>query len=80
MLRNLIAEICSAKDCNIIKSDTPARVFFTFFKLYECYQIAQRTTYRFSLSPSIFSSHKQKFSTRFYNTLSNSESDLKLEK
>lgn len=30
MLRNLIAEICSAKDCNIIKSDTPARVFSRF--------------------------------------------------
>ena len=27
------------------KSNTPPWVFFTFFKVYECYQIAQRTSY-----------------------------------
>ena len=27
------------------KSNTPPRVFFTFLKLYKCYQIAQRITF-----------------------------------
>ena len=31
--------------CNFTKINTPLWVFFTFFKLYKCYQIAQRTTY-----------------------------------
>ena len=31
--------------CNFTKSNTPPWVFFTFFKLYEWYQTAQRTTY-----------------------------------
>ena len=30
--------------CNFTKSNTPPWVFFTFFKLYKWYQIAQRTT------------------------------------
>ena len=30
--------------CNFTKSNTPPLVFFTFFKLYGWYQIAQRTT------------------------------------
>ena len=34
-----------AKACNFTKSNTPPWVFFTFFKLYEWYQIAQSTTY-----------------------------------
>ena len=34
-----------ASACNFTKSNTPPRVFFTFFKLYEWYQIAQSTTY-----------------------------------
>ena len=34
-----------AKACNFTKSNTPPWVFFTFFKLYKCYQIAQRTTF-----------------------------------
>ena len=34
-----------AKACNFTKSNTLPWVFFTFFKLYERYQIAQRTTY-----------------------------------
>ena len=34
-----------AKVCNFTKSNTPACVFFTFFKLYEWYQIAQHITY-----------------------------------
>ena len=29
----------------VSKIDTPPWVFFTFFKLHKCYQIAQRTTY-----------------------------------
>ena len=29
---------------SVPKSDTPPWVFFTFFKLYKCYQIAQRIT------------------------------------
>ena len=32
--------------CNFTKSNTPSWVFFTFFKLYEWYQIAQGITYR----------------------------------
>ena len=35
---------------SVTKSNTPPWVFFTFFKLYEWYQIAQSTTY----SPSLF--------------------------
>ena len=31
--------------CNFTKISTPPWVFFTFFKLYKWYQIAQRTTY-----------------------------------
>ena len=31
--------------CNFTKINTPPRVFFTFFKLHICYQIAQRITY-----------------------------------
>ena len=34
-----------AKACNFTKINTPPWVFFTFFKLYKWYQIAQRTTY-----------------------------------
>ena len=34
-----------AEACNFTKIDTPLWVFFTFFKLYKWYQIAQRTTY-----------------------------------
>ena len=30
--------------CNFTISNTPLWVFFTFFKLYKCYQIAQRIT------------------------------------
>ena len=36
---------CQAKACNFTKINTPPWVFFTFFKLYKWYQIAQRTTY-----------------------------------
>ena len=31
--------------CNFTKSNTPPRVFFTFFKLYKWYQIAPRATF-----------------------------------
>ena len=31
--------------CNFTKINTPPWVFFTFYKLYKWYQIAQRTTY-----------------------------------
>ena len=33
-----------AEACNFTKSNIPPWVFFTFFKLYEWYQIAQSTT------------------------------------
>ena len=33
--------------CNITKSSTPPWVFFTFFKLYNWYQIAQHITFGF---------------------------------
>ena len=33
------------KACNFTKINTPPWVFFAIFKLYKCYQIAQRTTY-----------------------------------
>ena len=39
-----------ASACNFIKINTPPWVFFTFFKLYKCYQIAQRITYILRLS------------------------------
>ena len=34
-----------ANACNFTKSNTPPWVFFTFFKLYEWYEIAQSTAY-----------------------------------
>ena len=34
-----------ASACNFTKINTPPWVFFTFFKLYKQYQIAQRITY-----------------------------------
>ena len=34
-----------ALTCNFTKSNTPPWVFFTFFKLYKWYQIAQNITY-----------------------------------
>ena len=38
-----------ASACNFTKSNILPWVFFTFFKLYEWYQIAQSTTYRMEL-------------------------------
>ena len=38
-------KFCSLKLANFTKSNTPPWVFFTFFKLYEWYQIAQHITY-----------------------------------
>ena len=35
-----------AKACNFTKVNTPPWLFFTFFKLYEWYQIAQHTTFK----------------------------------
>ena len=32
--------LCDASACNFTKSNTPPRVFFTFFRLYKWYQIA----------------------------------------
>ena len=37
--------ILQLKPCNFTKSNTPPWVFFTFFKLYKWYQIAQNITY-----------------------------------
>ena len=45
-LRNLVPFV-QAKACNFTKVNTPPWVFFSFFKLYEWYEIAQRTTYYF---------------------------------
>ena len=35
--------------CNFSKINTPPWVFFMFYKLYKWYQIAQRTTYFYSI-------------------------------
>ena len=35
-----------AKACNFTKINTPQWVFFTFFKLYNWHQMAQRITYK----------------------------------
>ena len=40
-----VARFSTASACNFTKSNAPPWVFFTFFKLYEQYQIAQSTTY-----------------------------------
>ena len=42
----LILVKLQAEACNFIKINTPPWVFFTSFKLYKCYQIAQRTTFK----------------------------------
>ena len=36
------------KACNLTKSNTPPCAFFTFFRLYKWYHIAQRITYSFT--------------------------------
>ena len=41
----LILVKLQAEACNFTKINTPPWVFFTFFKLYKWYQIAQRITY-----------------------------------
>ena len=41
----LILVTLQAKASNFTKINTPPWVFFTFFKLYKWYQIAQRITY-----------------------------------
>ena len=38
-------EECYFIACNFTESNNPPWVFFTFFKLYNWYQIAQRITY-----------------------------------
>ena len=42
----LILVKLQVSSCNFTKINTPPWVFFTFFKLYKWYQIAQRTTFR----------------------------------
>ena len=46
-LRDLVSFVQFKKReaCNFTKSNTPPWVFFTFFKLYEWYQIAKTTTH-----------------------------------
>ena len=51
--RVLILVKLQALACNFTKIDTLPWVFFTFFKLYKCYQIAQRITFNIFLT-SIF--------------------------
>ena len=41
----LILVKLQAEACNFTKIYTPPWVFFTFFKLYKWYQMAQRTTF-----------------------------------
>ena len=41
----LILVKLQAEACNFTKFNTSPWVFFTLFKLYKCYQIAQRITY-----------------------------------
>ena len=43
--RVLLLVTLQAKACNFTKSNTSPWAFFTFFKLYKWYQIAQRITY-----------------------------------
>ena len=43
--------------CNFTKNNTPPWVFFTFFKLYEWYQIAQSTTYLYFFCKHILNLH-----------------------
>ena len=38
----------------LTKINTSPWVFFTFFKLYKCYQIAQRTTYMDSMGEAVY--------------------------
>ena len=45
----LILVKLQAEVCNFTKINTPPWVLVTFFKLYKCYQIAQRTTYTLPL-------------------------------
>ena len=40
----LILVKLQAEACNFTKINNPSWVFFTFFTLYKCYQIAQRIT------------------------------------
>ena len=49
----LILVKLQAEACNFTKINTPAWVFFTFFKLYKCYQIAQRITYNNRIAKSV---------------------------
>ena len=42
--RNLVPLVPFASACNFTKINSLLWVFFTFFKLYKWYQIAQRTT------------------------------------
>ena len=42
----LILVTLQASVCKFTKINTPPWVFFTFFKLYKWYQIAQRITYK----------------------------------
>ena len=46
----LILVMLQASTCNLTKINTPLWVFFTFFKLYKWYQIAQHITYFADLS------------------------------
>ena len=51
----LILVKLQAEACNFTKINSPPWMFFTFFKLYKWYQIAQRTIYYDSYDPLISS-------------------------
>ena len=53
--------------CNFTKINTPLWVFFTFFKLYKWYQIAQRTTD--NLGKQLFQAICSKYIFRLLHTL-----------
>ena len=52
-----------ASACNFTKSNTRPRVFFTFLKLYKCYQTAQRITYENLFLTCVFISYHLKTAT-----------------
>ena len=47
-----------ASACNFNKSNTPPWLFFTFFKLYKWYHIAQRVTSTMFLNASMYAQYR----------------------
>ena len=53
--------------CNFTKINPPPWMFFTFFKLYRWYQIAQNITYDLRVSFRKIKNHLKSFSEQFFN-------------